>query len=156
VNIGDIHADNAANVIADSAAASIEVRGESTDLMEYMRDAVYRYVDTAAEMHDCKADISLTGESIRHDSDEELVDLVSETVTDRSESLSLVRRDSLDASEDATYLMKAVSETGGKATYLGIGASNPSGHHTPTFDIDERSLSIGVEVLSASVLKLLS
>ena len=52
--------------------------------------------------------------------------------------------------------MKAVSENGGKATYLGIGASNPSGHHTPRFDIDERSLSIGVEILSASVSKLLA
>lgn len=156
VNIGELRADNAANVIADRATASIEVRGESTDLMEYMRGAVRRYVDTAAEMHECEAEVTLTGESIRHDSDEELVDLVSETVTDRSESLSLVRRDSLDASEDATYLMKAVSENGGKATYLGIGASNPSGHHTPRFDIDERSLSIGVEILSASVSKLLA
>jgi aminobenzoyl-glutamate utilization protein A len=36
-------------------------------------------------------------------------------VTGLSGLLSLVRRDSLDASEDATYLMKAVSENGGKA-----------------------------------------
>lgn len=54
------------------------------------------------------------------------------------------------------YLMKAVTENGGKATYIGIGGSNPSGHHTPKFDIDEESLSIGVEVLSKSVLKRLS
>lgn len=156
VNIGEISADNAANIIADRATASIEVRGESTELMEYMRDAVQRHVNTAAEMHECDAEISLTGESIRQDCDGELVDLVSETVTDRSESLSLIRRDALAASEDATYLMKAVTENGGKATYIGIGGNNPSGHHTPKFDIDEESLSIGVEVLSKSVLKRLS
>ncbi|WP_339106230.1 amidohydrolase [Haloterrigena salinisoli] len=156
VNIGEISADNAANIIADRATASIEVRGESTELMEYMRDAVQRHVNTAAEMHECDAEISLTGESIRQDCDGELVDLVSETVTDRSESLSLIRRDALAASEDATYLMKAVTENGGKATYIGIGGNNPSGHHTPKFDIDEECLSIGVEVLSKSVLKRLS
>lgn len=156
VNIGEISADNAANIIADGVTASIEVRGESTDLMEYMRDAVHRHVNTAAEMHECDAELSLTGKSIRQDCDEELVDLVSETVTARSESLSLIRRDALAASEDVTYLMEAVAKNGGKATYIGIGGSNPSGHHTPKFDIDEKSLSIGVEVLSESVLKLLS
>ncbi|QHS17480.1 M20 family metallo-hydrolase [haloarchaeon 3A1-DGR] len=156
VNVGQLRSDNAANVIADRVTASIEVRGESTELMEYMRDAVRRYVDAAAEMHECTAEIELTGESIRQDCDEELVELVSGTVTDRSDSLSLVRRDALAASEDATYLMQAVSENGGAATYLGIGASNPSGHHTPRFDVDEECLPIGVEVLSASVLQLLS
>ncbi|WP_280536505.1 amidohydrolase [Halopenitus sp. POP-27] len=156
VNVGGIHADNAANVIADRVTASVEVRGESTELMEYMRDAVDRYVETAAEMHECEATVELTGESIRQDSDEELVELVSGIVTDHPDSLSLVRRDALAASEDATYLMQAVSENGGTATYLGIGASNPSGHHTPAFDIDERSLSIGVSVLSDSVLTLLA
>ena len=39
-----------------------------------------------------------------------------------------------------------MQETGGQATFIGIGASNPTGHHTPTFDIDEESLPIGVSV----------
>jgi len=136
--------------------ASIEVRGGSTELMEDMRDAVHRRVEAAGEMHGCDTEITRTGESIRQDCDEELVDPVSEVVTDRSDSLSLIRRDALAASEDATYLMRAVTENGGTATYVGIGGSNPSGHHTPTFDIDEESLSIGVDVLSTAVRKLLS
>ncbi|WP_144926257.1 amidohydrolase [Halorubrum salsamenti] len=156
VNVGEIRADNAANIIADRATASIEVRGGSTELMEYMRDAVHRRVEAAGEMHECDTEITRTGESIRQDCDEELVDLVSEVVTDRSDSLSLIRRDALAASEDATYLMRTVTENGGTATYVGIGGGNPSGHHTPTFDIDEESLSIGVDVLSSAVRKLLS
>lgn len=52
--------------------------------------------------------------------------------------------------------MKAVTANSGTAAYVGIGGGNPSGHHTPTFDIDGESLSIGVDVLSAAVPKLLS
>ena len=78
--------------------ASIEVRGGSTELMEDMRDAVHRRVEAAGEMHGCDTEITRTGESIRQDCDEELVDPVSEVVTDRSDSLSLIRRDALAAS----------------------------------------------------------
>ena len=156
VNVGNVRADNATNVIADHATAQIEVRGESTELMEYMRDSVYRYLDSAAEMHECTVDASVIGESIRRDSDEELVELVSSVGDDIDDISSVVRRDVLGASEDVTYLMKVVQENGGQATFIGIGASNPTGHHTPTFDIDEESLPIGVSVLSNAALELLS
>jgi len=52
--------------------------------------------------------------------------------------------------------MRAVKQNGGKAAYVGIGGGNPSGHHTPTFDIDEDCLLIGVAVLSETALHLLS
>jgi aminobenzoyl-glutamate utilization protein A len=156
VNVGNVRSDNATNVIADHATAQVEVRGKSTELMEYMRDAVYRCLDSAAEMHECTVDASLIGESIRRDSDEELVELVSSVSDGIDDISSVVRRDALGASEDVTYLMKAVQENGGQATFVGIGASNPTGHHTPTFDIDEDSLPIGVSVLSKTALALLS
>lgn len=156
VNVGDIHSDNAPNVIADRATAKAEVRGESTELMKYMRESVYRYLNSAAEMHGCTADISLIGESIRQDCDEELVGLVSDVAESIDNAPSVLQRDHLGASEDVTYLLKAVTDNGGQGTYIGIGASNPSGHHTPTFDIDEESLSIGVSVLSQTALRLLS
>lgn len=38
------------------------------------------------------------------------------------------------------------------ATYAIVGTDHPNGHHTPTFDVDERSLAIGVDVLTESVL----
>ncbi|MCD2205088.1 amidohydrolase [Halobacterium sp. KA-6] len=156
VNVGELRSDNAANVVASEATATVEVRGESDELMEYMRDSVHRHVDAAAAAHDCEADISLIGESLREDSDEALVDLVAETAKDVDGVSSVRRRDRLGASEDATFLMRAVKENGGKATYIGIGGSNPTGHHTPTFDIDEDCLPIGVTLLSNATLDLLS
>jgi aminobenzoyl-glutamate utilization protein A len=50
-------------------------------------------------------------------------------------------------SDDATEFMRRVQHNGGIATYVGIGADMPSGHHTRTFDIDETALPIGVTVL---------
>jgi aminobenzoyl-glutamate utilization protein A len=155
VNVGELRSNNAANVIASNATATVEVRGESDELMEYMRDSVRRHVDAAVDAHDCEAEISLIGEAIREDSDEELVDLVHGLAGDIDGVSSVRRRDSIGASEDATYLMRAVKENGGKATYVAIGGSNPSGHHTPTFDIEEECLLIGVSVLSQTVLDLL-
>lgn len=155
VNIGELRSENAANVIADAATAKAEVRGESTELMQYMKEAVYDRLEHAAEMHGCDVDVTIIGESIRQDCDEEMVDVVYESAAEIDAVTSPSRRGELGASEDATYLMKTVIDNGGKATYVGIGASNPTGHHTPTFDIDEACLPIGVSVLSQAALALL-
>jgi Peptidase family M20/M25/M40. len=64
------------------------------------------------------------------------------------------RRGTIGGSEDATYLMRAVQEAGGDATYVGIGTDHPGGHHTATFDVDEESLMIGVETITRSILAL--
>lgn len=55
------------------------------------------------------------------------------------------------ASEDAAYLINAVQETGGTATYVGIGSDIPSGHHTSRFGFDEDSLEIAVDVVTAAI-----
>jgi aminobenzoyl-glutamate utilization protein A len=62
--------------------------------------------------------------------------------------------DSLGGSEDATYLMRRVQDNGGLAAYVCIGTDHPGGHHTPTFDVDEETIRIGVETLAGSVLRL--
>ena len=56
------------------------------------------------------------------------------------------------ASEDATYLMDRVQSNGGLATYMIVGTDHPTGHHSPTFDVDEESLPIGVGVLTEAIL----
>jgi aminobenzoyl-glutamate utilization protein A len=47
--------------------------------------------------------------------------------------------------------MERVQEDGGLATYLVVGTDHPTSHHTPTFDVDERSLPVGVEVLTGAI-----
>ena len=148
VNVGQVSSKNGTNVIADSVRAAVEVRGGTTELMEYMREKAHRILDSAAEMHECTVEYTTTGESIRHDSDEALVDLVVELASDVDGVSGVVPWFEMGSSEDVTHLLKAVSENGGYGTLIGIGTDHPGDYHTPTFDVDEESLSIGVGVLS--------
>ncbi len=43
-------------------------------------------------------------------------------------------------SDDATLFMARVQETGGTATYLGVGGGDIAPHHSALFDVDERAL----------------
>jgi aminobenzoyl-glutamate utilization protein A len=35
-----------------------------------------------------------------------------------------------------------------------VGTDHPAGHHTPSFDVDERTLEIGVETIARAILAL--
>jgi aminobenzoyl-glutamate utilization protein A len=50
--------------------------------------------------------------------------------------------------------MQTVQEQGGKAAYVGVGTDHPGGHHTGTFDVDERSIRIGVDLLAGTIQEL--
>jgi aminobenzoyl-glutamate utilization protein A len=63
----------------------------------------------------------------------------------------VVDRDDLGGSEDATYLMERVQEHGGLAAYVGVGTDHPGGHHSATFDVDEATLDIAVDVLAGAI-----
>ena len=154
VNAGQVGGGTATNIIPEAAHLEGEVRGETTDLREYMDDRARQVIASAAEMHSCEADLSIKGQAPSAASDEAIVDLV-HGFADGVEGVdSVLRRDDLGGSEDATELMRYVQERGGLAAYLCVGTDHPGGHHTATFDVDERSLPIGVELLTGTVLAL--
>jgi aminobenzoyl-glutamate utilization protein A len=47
--------------------------------------------------------------------------------------------------------MRRVQERGGLAAYVAVGTDHPGGHHTPTFDVDEATLDIGIDVLTDAI-----
>lgn len=151
VNVGRVSGGTASNIIAEHATAVAEARGETTALMEYAKDEVIHRFETAAEMHGCTADVDVVSESPRADSDPELAAVVERVARDTAGVDTVVSAADFGASEDATFLMERVQEEGGLATYLIVGTDHPTSHHTPTFDVDERSLPIGVEVLTGAV-----
>ena len=152
VNLGKAEAGTSSNVIADFAHVEAEVRGETTELMEYMKSRLDRTLEAAAEMHGCDVDIDVRSKSPRADSDPELAEIVADVAGGMDGVDSIRPAADFGASEDATFLMERVQETGGLATYLIVGTDHPTSHHTPTFDVDERSLPIGVDVLTGSIL----
>ncbi|QLH79562.1 amidohydrolase [Halosimplex rubrum] len=154
VNAGRVGGGSATNVIPETAYIEGEVRGETTELMEYMRDRARSVIEGAAAMHDCDAELTPEGEAPGAESDDAVVDVV-EAIAGRTAGVdSVVRNDDLGGSEDATVLMNRVHERGGRAAYVGVGTDHPGGHHTATFDVDEDSLVPGVEVLAGTILAL--
>ncbi|PSQ05957.1 amidohydrolase [Halobacteriales archaeon QS_4_69_31] len=154
VNAGRVEGGTATNIIPESATVEGEVRGETTPLMEYMRDRADRVLDAAATMHDCEVETTPLGEAPGAESDDEIVDVVEAIAGETAGVDSVVRRDDLGGSEDATYLMRRVQEGGGHAGYVCVGTDHPGGHHTATFDVDEESLAIGVGVLTGTLREL--
>ncbi len=151
VNIGRVEGGTAPNVIAEQIQAEAEVRGETTRIMEYTKTRFENAVHAAAAMHECDADVTVDGQAPRADSDPELAAIVSETAQNHYAVTHVIDKIRFGASEDATYLMDAVQEQGGLATYVIVGTNHPTGHHTATFDIDEASLPIAVEVLTDAI-----
>ncbi|GAA0506563.1 aminobenzoyl-glutamate utilization protein A [Halorubrum aquaticum] len=152
VNVGYAEAGSASNVIAEHARVEAEARGETTALKEYAKSRLERAFRGAAVSHGCELEFDVVSESPRADSDPELVEHVANVARGVDGVTEVVPTADFGASEDATFLMERVQEAGGLATYLIVGTDHPTAHHTPTFDVDERSLRIGVEVLTGAVL----
>jgi aminobenzoyl-glutamate utilization protein A len=151
INVGVVEGGTATNIVPESATIEGEVRGETTDLMEYTREHADRIVDSAAEMHDCEVSMETVTEAPSATSDDEIREVVAEMAGDVDGVDSILDSAALGGSEDATCLMNRVQEQGGTAAYVGVGTDHPGGHHTATFDVDEASLDIGVEVLASAV-----
>ncbi|PCR91220.1 amidohydrolase [Natrinema ejinorense] len=154
INVGHIEGGTASNVIAEEVAIEAEVRGETTALMEYMRTELERVLYAAAEMHDCDVAPRVISESPRVDSHPALRDLVGNVAWEVEGVDRVIPTEEFGVSEDVTYLMQRVQDNGGLASYVLVGTDHPTSHHTPTFDIDESSLEIGVGLLAETAIEL--
>ncbi|MDZ7702843.1 MAG: amidohydrolase [Halobacteriales archaeon] len=151
VNAGVMGGGTATNIIPEDAFVEGEVRGRTTALMEYTREHAERMLRAAAEMHDCTVELSSEAEAPSATSDQALVDVLMGVAPDVPGVTSVLERDQLGGSEDATFLMERVQDRGGVACYVGVGTDHPGGHHSATFDVDEASLPIGIGLLADAV-----
>jgi aminobenzoyl-glutamate utilization protein A len=154
VNVGVIEGGTATNIVPERVTIEGEVRGDTTELMAYMDDKSRRIIRSAAEMHGCEVDIDTLGHAPSARSDPELRDIVSDVASATEGVTSLLDSDHLGGSEDATFLMRRVQERGGTAAYVGVGTDHPGGHHTPTFDVDEATIGLGVSVLADAIVEI--
>ena len=151
VNVGRVSSQNPQNVVADRAEMRVEVRGGTTEIRDWTVDRAKRIVDGAATMYATEYDIERCGWADSFEADERPVDAVARAARDHPDVDAAVRRDRMGASDDAANLIRRVQQCGGEGTYVLVGASNPDGHHTARFDIDEDALDIGVETLTAAI-----
>ena len=154
VNAGVVEGGTATNIVPESARMEGELRGETTALREYMSGRAETVIDSAAAMHDCEASVETIAEAPSAESDAELADVVYEAAAQVPGVDSRLHTAELGGSEDATYLMQRVQNRGGLASFVGVGTNHPGGHHTPTFDVDERSLEVGIDLLAGAIARL--
>ncbi|ELY51546.1 amidohydrolase [Natronococcus jeotgali] len=151
INAGVVEGGSAANVIPEEARIVAEVRGETTELMEYMYGKAERVMRSAAEMHDCEVALEIGADAPSATSDRELADVVADVAGGVAGVENVLERDQLGGSEDATFLMREVQQNGGLACYVGVGTDHPGGHHTSTFDVDEDSIGQGIETIAGAI-----
>lgn len=155
INVGKLIAGEGRNVICPEARLVIETRGATTELNDYMVERATRVLTSAAAMYDCAVDVIAMGSAPLAESDKALGERV-EAVALSIGGFSLHPSENGGGSEDYTYMMRRVQERGGLATHIGLGADiGAGGHHTATFDFDERALVEAVKLLSAVTLDVL-
>lgn len=154
VNVGVLRAGEGRNVVPPHALMKIETRGENGEIASYAYERAVQSLKGAAQMYGAELSVKKQGETITAESDEKLARIVAD------EALSvpgvtkteLFRR--MPGSDDACWLMRETQKNGGLATYVCIGADTAAGHHNGAFDLDEAALSIALEVLHRTVMRI--
>lgn len=143
VQIGKFVSGTGRNIVAEHASMLLEVRGESTEINDYMAAGVERTVQGLCAAYGCTYDLRRVGEAVTYQGDEEAVDRIKAAAQAVPTVASVVDMNAKVGSEDCTMLIRRVQAHGGKAVFFYFGCEH-HGHHKPDFDIqDESSLPDG-------------
>jgi aminobenzoyl-glutamate utilization protein A len=151
VAVGRISGGTSSNIVPDTAEVLLETRADDGDVNADLEARARAMIAGAAQMHGLAVEIELIGSVPTAVADP----AATQAVTAAGEAVGLrvvpVAADSGVASDDATALMRRVQAHGGAATYVALGAYLAGPHHTPTFDLDEAALALGVDFLERLV-----
>ncbi len=155
VNIGRISGGEGRNIVAGEASMELEVRGETTELNQYMEDQAVRIISSSAELYGCSSRIETVGKApslvTSPDFHREILNVLGNL---QSVKTSL-RQERFKASEDAAWMMEEVKSHGGKAAFLLFPTDTTAPLHSSCYDFDESILSKAAAVFSCIVLNLL-
>lgn len=153
VNVGTLHAGTGRNVIPDRAKMEIEVRGETTEINEYMMHEAEQICQGAAMMHGCHCEMKIEGRGESQHSDEALWQRITTLVQTALPQYRVSSTPNAQnwGSEDISLMMNRVQSHGGQATYMRTMTDMASEQHTVRFDFDEQVLALGITLFSAIV-----
>lgn len=154
INIGELHAGEGRNVIPAHAELKLEVRGETSEINQYMVDQVMAIAKGCSISFDVDFDTEIMGEAVDLSNSAELVELLRDVALETNGVTSVVNERIFGGSEDATVLAKKVIQQGGKGLFFIVGADRTAGHHQTNFDFDEQQLSTAFELFTKMLLKL--
>ena len=156
VNVGTVVAGSGRNVIADVAKMEIEVRGETTEINQFMEDYAKNIIEGAAKMHGCTCEMKLMGAAYSLTSDGELMDRIKRVCEEKLQlPVSNVTSSKNGGSEDVSYMMRRVQEQGGQATFMRVLTKMAAPGHNRRFDFDEQVLPNAVKIFCGTVYDIL-
>ena len=155
VNVGVIHGGTSRNVVADEVKLQMEVRGETTEINEYVHGRAVQILKSAADMHDCTVEVKTVGASEAFTCDDAVMDRVYETCEKLGLIVSEKRVQWGGGSEDFSLMLNRVQARGGAGTFLRIRADMKAALHHRDFDISEDILPRGVAIFSGMAANLM-
>ncbi len=157
VNVGVIQGGSNSNVVADEAMISMEVRGETDEINQYMDRRAKEICQAAAAMEECSCEMKLMGRAPSQKSSQELIERISNLIRNHLPQYRVSSNPNAKnwGSEDIGFMMNRVQEQGGQAVYMRTMTKMASPQHTVRFDVDEEVLVKGVVSFSAIVCELL-
>ncbi len=153
ITVGSLHAGEADNVIPDTAALTGTVRTFSEATREHFAGRIPEVITGIAEAMQCTATVDYQPGYPSMVNDAGMADLVRRAATDVLGADNVLRGTPMMGVEDMAYYFQQVPgcfyNLGVGNAELGIGI----GVHNPRFEMDEASLAIGVEVMTAVTLR---
>ena len=149
INVGVLQAGTAWAVIPERASFQVETRGVTNEINAYMIARARAVLEGAARMYDLGLEITPAGTCICADNSPDLVELGTRVAATLPSVTEIVPETAFYASEDVTVMMERVQNRGGKALFVLLGTPISGGHHSATFDIDERVIPNGAEFFAA-------
>lgn len=150
LSIGAFVADNAFNVIADTASLRGTVRTFTKEIRDLMENEIKRVIEGTALANDCTIDISYTRgypAVVNHEK---------ETLFLKNIAQEVIGEDNVSETaphmggEDFAYYLEKVP---GTFFFTGAQPETPYPHHHPKFDFDEEAMLLAAKVLGTAALR---
>lgn len=156
INVGVMHAGTGRNVIPGNAILSLETRGKTTEINEYVYKRAVSILEHSAAMYGTNVALKVMGGAAGLVNSLELADKVKAVAESLDIFDKVVAENDAGGSEDCTYFMERVQKHSGQAVYTIVGANLAAVHHNARFDFDEAALEKAVVLLASCATELLS
>jgi len=149
INVGIMQAGTTWNIIPDKAYLRMETRGVTNEINDYMVQKSKEILEGAGKMYDLDVEIKPAATALSVDNSPELVELGTRVARTLPSIKEVTAESAFNASEDVTVMMERVQARGGKALFVLLGTPIYGGHHSTSFDVDEKVIQNGAEFFAA-------
>jgi aminobenzoyl-glutamate utilization protein A len=155
LNVGVLRAGDAVGVTPASSTMEYGFWAETQSVHDYLEERTCEVVAGSAKTWGVQAEQALIGRAPTSRQSESLATIVAQCASGVPGVKEIRDMVALKAGEDGNVFVNKAAEHGGEGVYLVVGSDLLGNHHSPDFDFDERSLSIGVGVLRSTCFRLL-